>query len=74
MHPQNTKRVIEVLEGSSYRAFRKYIKGKLIRIIEPAIGGGNWVEFVRKEDSEALNRAAGWKSKERYLFDLVKYD
>lgn len=72
-HSQNIRRVLEVLEGSSYRPYRKYIKGKLVRIIEPALSG-NWVEFIHKEDSQALNKAAGWSAKEKYLFDLVRFD
>lgn len=73
-HPKNTRRVIELNENSTYRNYRRYIVGKLVRIIAPEIHNGYWVEFVRDADRDALNAAAGWTGKQRFLLDGVKFD
>ena len=69
-----TKRVLELFETSEYYRFRKLIVGRLVRVIEQGIIGGHWVEFVNKEDQDALNRAAGWTDKRLFLLDGVKFD
>jgi hypothetical protein len=74
-HSSNTRRVVELNDNSNYRQFRRYIVGRLVRIIESGYNGGYWVEFVRDADRNALNAAAGWSSgKTRYLLDGVKFD
>lgn len=72
-HPERTKRVLDLNDKSGYTRFRRFIVGKLVRILEPA-SNGFWVEFVRDADRDALNAAAGWKNKSRYLLDGVKFD
>lgn len=73
-HPKNTRRVVDLNETSTYRQFRRYIVGRLVRIIEPGYNNGYWVEFVRDADRNALNAAAGWNDKRRFLLDGVKFD
>lgn len=74
-HPKNTRRVVELNDASAYKQFRRYIVGRLVRIIESGIHGGYWVEFIRDADRDALNTAAGWsKDKRRFLLDGVKFD
>lgn len=68
------KRVIELFEGSEYYRYRKLIVGRLVRVIEQGIIGGYWVEFVNDSERDALNNAAGWKDKKRFLLDGVKFD
>jgi len=73
-HQKNTKRVLELNEFSAYAGFRRFIVGKLVRIVDRALNGC-WVEFVRDADRDALNAAAGWsKDKRRFLLDGVKFD
>lgn len=73
-HPKDTKRVVDLNELSGYAKFRRYIVGRLVRIVEKGLNGC-WVEFVRDQDREALNRAAGWtKEKCRFLLDGAKFD
>ena len=74
-HPKHTRRVVDLDETSGYARFRRYIVGRLVRIIESGHNGGYWVEFVRDADRDALNAAAGWsKDKRRFLLDGVKFD
>ena len=74
-HPKHTRRVVELNETSGYARFRRYIVGRLVRIVESGYNGGNWVEFVRDADRDALNAAAGWsQDKRRFLLDGVKFD
>ena len=73
-HPKNTKRVVALNEQSEYFRFKRYFVGKLIRVVEGANAGGVWVEFVRDADREALNAAAGWSSKRKYLLYGAKFD
>lgn len=74
-HPKNTRRVLELNDTSGYREFRRYIVGRLVRIIERGYNGGFWVEFVRDADRNTLNTAAGWSNdKRRFLLDGVKFD
>ena len=73
-HPKHTRRVLDLNETSGYARFRRYIVGRLVRIIEPAYNGGYWVDFVRDADRDALNAAAGWTNKRRFLLDGVKFD
>ena len=62
-------------DASAYKQFRRYIVGRLVRIVESGYNGGYWVEFVRDADRDALNAAAGWsKDKRRFLLDGVKFD
>lgn len=73
-HPKNTKRVLDLNEFSAYAGFRRFIVGKLVRIVDRALNGC-WVEFVRDADRDALNRAAGWSTEKRqYLLDGAKFD
>lgn len=72
-HPINTRRIGEVLEQSDYYKFRRFLVGKLIRIIRES-ASGNWVEFVNDSDRQALNNAAGWSNNKRqYLLNAVKF-
>ena len=74
-HPKNTRRVISLNERSEYARFKRFIVGKLVRILESGNDGGYWVQFVRDDDRLALNAAAGWsENKNRYLLDGVKFD
>lgn len=74
-NPKHTRRVVELNETSGYARFRRYIVGRLVRIIESGYNGGYWVEFVRDADRVSLNAAAGWsKDKRRFLLDGVKFD
>lgn len=72
-HPKDTKRVIDLNETSGYAKLRRFIVGRLVRIVERGLNGC-WVEFVRDEDRDALNHAAGWKDKRRFLLDGAKFD
>lgn len=74
-HPKNTRRVVSLNERSEYARFKRYIVGKLVRILESGNNGGYWVQFVRDDDRLALNAAAGWSArKDRYLLDGAKFD
>lgn len=73
-HPRNTKRVLSLTDTSGYAKFRRLIVGRLVRIIGNAPTGGYWIEFVRDADRDALNAAAGWNDKRRFLLDGVKFD
>jgi len=71
---KKTHRVLELGKPSGYYQFRKYIVGKLVRIIGPGSICGTWVEFVHDADRDALNKAGGWTDKRQYLLDCVKFD
>lgn len=73
-HKKDTKRVIYLNERSMYFRYRRFILGKLVRLFERGTDGYVWVEFVHDADREALNRAAGWTDKRRYLLDGAKFD
>lgn len=74
-HPKHTRRVVDLNDASAYKQFRRYVVGRLVRIVESGIHGGYWVEFVRDADRDALNAAAGCsKDKRRFLLDGVKFD
>ena len=74
-HTKNTRRVVDLNETSGYAKYRRYIVGRLVRIVDSGYNGGYWVEFVRDADRDALNRAAGWsKEKRLFLLDGVKFD
>lgn len=74
-HPINTRRIGDVLEHLDYYKFRRFLVGKLIRIIQESASGGKWVEFVNDSDRQALNNAAGWSdNKRQYLLNAVKFD
>lgn len=66
------RRIAEVGEYSGYFRFRKYLVGKLVRVLERTPNGCN-CEFVNEADRRALNAAAGWQTKRKYLFDCVKF-
>ena len=73
-HPLNTKRIVSIGEKSTYFEFRRYIVGRLVRLVNNT-GGGGWYEFVNDADRVALNAAAGWSNNKRqYFFDAVKFD
>ena len=71
---KRTKRVTELTEQSGYYKFRKWIVGKLVKIVGPGIVCGVWVEFVHDADRDALNRAGGWTDKRRFLLDGARFD
>lgn len=74
-HPKNTRRVVELNETSMYYPFRKFIVGKLFRIVGKGFDGGVWVDFVNDAERNALNAAAGWSNdKRRFLLDGVRFD
>lgn len=74
-HPKNTKRVLAINEQCEYYRFKKYLVGRLVRIIKNRDGGNVWIEFVNDEDRKALNNAAGWSdSKNQYLLYGPKFD
>ncbi len=73
-HLKNTKRVVEITKASGYYEHRKFILGKIVRILRPGVVGGVWIEFVRDADRDALNKAAGWKDKREYLLLGAKFD
>lgn len=74
-HAANVKRIVSVTENSEYYKFKRYLIGKLVRIVQQATCGGNWVSFVADEDRKSLNAAAGWSDqKDQYLLYGVKYD
>lgn len=68
------RRIIFVGENSSYFKLRALLLGRHVRLVEQSSVGGWVCEFVRDDDRQALNAAAGWsESKDRYLFDNVKF-
>ena len=73
-HPKDTKRVVYLNERSMYYRYRHFILGKLVRLFERGTDGFVWVEFVNESDRVALNNAAGWTDKRRYLLDGAKFD
>ena len=73
-HPINTRRIEKVLERSDYFKYRRFLTGKLIRVISETATGGRWVEFVNDSDRQALNTAAGWSdNKKQYLLYAVTF-
>lgn len=71
----NVKRIISMDDHCEYKQYRRFFVGKLVRIIEKANSGGNWVSFVNEKDKTILNNAAGFsENKCRYLLYGVKYD
>lgn len=70
----DVKRVISLTDKSEYARYRRCIVGKLVRVLRPASCGGWYVEFVNDNDRDALNAVAGWKSKQEFLLDGVKFD
>lgn len=67
------RRVIFIGSDSPYFKYKDYILGRLVKIIEKSEVGGFLCEFVHEEDSNALNKAAGWENgKRKYLFDSVR--
>lgn len=72
---QQVKRVLALSDASNYGQYKKYIVGKLVRIVEKsATGNGYIVEFVNDNDRQILNGLAGWNNKRQYLLDGVKFD
>lgn len=73
-HPKNVKRVIEVNKNCDYFPYRKFILGKLVRVLEEQ-NNSVLIEFVNNKDREILNNAAGWSDMKRsYLLNRVKFD
>jgi len=73
--PKHIRRVVEINEISGYAKYRRFVLGKLVRILGRWDGGGWFVQFVRDEDRQRLNAAAGWSNdKTVYLLDGVKLD
>lgn len=70
----NIKRVLALSDTSTYAKYKRFFIGKLVRILRPAISGGNYVEFVRDDDRKFLNANTGWNDKREYLLDGAKYD
>ena len=71
--PKDARRVVDLTDMSEYARFRRFIVGKLVRIVDQGLNGC-WVEFIRDVDRDALNRAAGWNDKRRFLLDGAKFD
>lgn len=74
--PGCVKRIAFISQNCEYVRYSKYFVGKLMRL-EERTGPGNsttgWYSFVHDEDSQALNHAAGWTSKRRYLLQAPKF-
>lgn len=68
------KRVISLSDASDYAPYKRFIVGKLVRIIKPTAHNGYIVEFVNDKDSDILNGIAGWQKKRQYRLDGVKFD
>lgn len=74
-HPKGTKRIIALDPQSEYYRYRKFLIGKLVRMLQEGATGGIWVEFVNDSDKRNLNKAAGWsEEKNKYLLQGVKFD
>ena len=74
-HPLNTKRILAINESCTYWPFRKYLVGKLVRLIGKGYCGGVWVEFVKDADRREMNKNAGWpEEKKEYLLMGAKFD
>lgn len=70
----DVKRVLSISEYSAYAKYKRYIVGKLVRIVDKG-EYGNWVRFVNESDAKALNCIAGWSDAKRdYLLDGAKFD
>lgn len=69
-NPGAVGRVKSVDKNSFYFPLSRRLIGKLVRLVQEP----NFYEFVKKEDREALNKAAGWQTKEIYLLDNVKVE
>lgn len=70
------KRIALLSQSSEYAKFSKYFIGKLMRLEERTGTGDSttgWYSFVHDEDSQAMNQAAGWTSKKRYLLERPKF-
>lgn len=68
------RRIADVSESSAYAKYRRFLVGRLVRIIKSGYGGGYWVEFVFEQDREKLINAAGWSNEKRqFLLDGVKF-
>lgn len=68
------RRIIFVGENSGYYAFRFYLIGKLVRIVEHISVSEFYCEFIHDNDRVALNIAAGWSdNKKKYLLDCIKF-
>ena len=68
------RRIADVNESSAYAKYRRFLIGRLVRIIKSGYGGGYWVEFVFEQDREKLINAAGWSNEKRqFLLDGVKF-
>ena len=74
LKPGTIRRVVSVGEDSSYYKLRSHMAGKLVRLVKQSSVGGWVCEFVREENRQAINRAAGWSdAKTQYLLDCVKF-
>lgn len=67
----NQAEIISIPDDSLYFKYRRFLVGKLIRILREGMSG-QWIEFVNEEDAIALNKAAGWTNKREYLLN-AKY-
>lgn len=68
------RRIAKIEDSSFYAPFRRFLVGRLVRIIKSGYGGGYWVEFVFEQDREKLINAAGWSNEKRqFLLDGVKF-
>lgn len=76
--PENgdVRRVVLIGPNCEYLRFSKYFVGKLMRLEERTgvkDSTTGWYSFVHDEDREALNQAAGWTTKKRYLLVRPKF-
>lgn len=74
-HQDNdVKRVISLSDNSAYAQYKRFIVGKLVRIVSKG-ENGCWVRFVNDSDAQVLNGIAGWSDAKRdYLLDGAKFD
>lgn len=67
------KRVLCVGENSQYYRLRRYVEGRLVRIVSFSEYGWE-CEFVYDKDRKALNAAAGWDDRKKtYILDFTKF-
>lgn len=72
----DVKRIALISQNCEYVRYSKYFIGKLMRLEERTGVGDSttgWYSFVHDEDREALNHAAGWTSKSKYLLERPKF-
>lgn len=72
-NPSGTKRIEYICNNSYYYQYRKFLIGKIVKIIRNK-ESGQWIEFVNESDRLALNKYAGWSEKKTYLINAIYQD